>query len=98
MDGVTALQLRQRGTFTIPAKLREKYHLSDGDTISLLDLDGVLVLAPKVSIVDKLADEIVALREEQGLSLDELMVGLAEQRRRYHSLPPARPPEQASQG
>ncbi|MBT9148872.1 MAG: AbrB/MazE/SpoVT family DNA-binding domain-containing protein [Dehalococcoidia bacterium] len=84
MDRVTALQLRQRGTVTIPARLRERYHLSDGDPISLLDLDGVLVLVPKVSIVDKLADEIVALREEQGLSVDDLMIGLTEQRRRYH--------------
>ena len=38
-----------------------------------------------MSTVDKLSAEIEYLRTEAGLSLDELLGGLREQRARYHA-------------
>ena len=78
------IQLRKRGTLTLPAKLRARYGLEEGDVLTIIDMDGVFFLAPKVSVVPKLAAEIEKLREEAGLSLDELLEGLDEQRRRYY--------------
>ena len=79
----TPIQVRQRGTLTLPAELRAKYDIKQGDTYYLLDLDGVLVLTPMVPLVPELAREIERLRKEAGLSTEELLEGLREQRERY---------------
>ena len=80
----TSIQVRQRGTLTLPADLREKYAIKPGDTFRLGDLDGIFVLTPMVPMVPELAREIERARREAGLSIEELLVGLREQRERYH--------------
>ncbi|MCS6845447.1 MAG: AbrB/MazE/SpoVT family DNA-binding domain-containing protein [Caldilineales bacterium] len=79
------VQIRQRGTLTLPAELREKYGLKEGDTLRIVDLDGVLVLTPMTPIVSELAREIERLRLAAGLSTEELLATLREQRARYHA-------------
>lgn len=79
------IQIRGRGTVTLPARIRERYDLADGDPLTLIDLDGAILLTPKVSVVDKLSSEIDYLRTQAGLSLEELLDGLREQRVRYHA-------------
>jgi bifunctional DNA-binding transcriptional regulator/antitoxin component of YhaV-PrlF toxin-antitoxin module len=78
------IQVRQRGTVTLPSDLREKYGIEPGDTFRLIDLDGVFVLTPMVTMVPELAREIERARLEAGLSTEELLRGLREQRERYH--------------
>jgi AbrB family looped-hinge helix DNA binding protein len=80
----TTVQVRSRGTITIPADLREKYGIGDGSIFRLVDLDGILVLTPMVPIVPELAREIEQMRIEIGISTDELLQGLREQRARYY--------------
>jgi bifunctional DNA-binding transcriptional regulator/antitoxin component of YhaV-PrlF toxin-antitoxin module len=77
------IQVRQRGTLTLPADLRQKYGIRTGDIFRLVDLDGIFVLTPMVPIVPELAHEIEQARLAAGLSTEELMAGLREQRRRY---------------
>jgi len=79
----TPVQIRQRGTLTLPAELRERRGIKEGDTYYLVDLDGVLVLTPMVPLVPELAREIERLRIEAGLSTEELLAGLREERGRY---------------
>lgn len=74
------VQVRGRGTITLPAKMRERYGLTDGDPISVLDLNGVLVLSPKVGLVPKLAAEIERLRTQAGVSLEDLLDGQTQER------------------
>jgi bifunctional DNA-binding transcriptional regulator/antitoxin component of YhaV-PrlF toxin-antitoxin module len=78
------IQVRQRGTVTLPADLREKYRIGVGDTLRVVDLDGVLVLTAMTPIVADLAREIERARLAAGLSIEELLVSLREQRERYH--------------
>jgi len=78
------VQVRQRGTLTLPAELREKYGIQPGDTFRLVDLDGIFVLTPMVTMVPELAREIERARLEAGLSTEELLSGLREQRERYY--------------
>ncbi|UCC87759.1 MAG: AbrB/MazE/SpoVT family DNA-binding domain-containing protein [Anaerolineales bacterium] len=78
------IQVRQRGTLTLPAELREKYGIRPGDTFRLVDLDGVFVLTPMVPMVAELAREIEQARLEAGLSVGELLNNLREQRERYY--------------
>jgi bifunctional DNA-binding transcriptional regulator/antitoxin component of YhaV-PrlF toxin-antitoxin module len=80
----STIQIRQRGVITLPAKLRQRYNLEPGDVLTFIDLDGAFFLVPKVSLVPKLAAEIERLRQEAGLSVEELLEGLDEQRRRYY--------------
>ncbi|MEX0709607.1 MAG: hypothetical protein WD116_00205 [Chloroflexota bacterium] len=63
--------------------MRERYGLEDGDPLTLVDLDGALLLSPRTSIVGKLAAEIEYLRTQAGMSLDDLLAGVREQRARY---------------
>jgi AbrB family looped-hinge helix DNA binding protein len=78
------IQVRQRGTVTLPAELRDKYGIQPGDTFRLIDLDGVLVLTPMVTMVPELAREIERARLEAGLTTEELLQALREQRERYY--------------
>ena len=64
--------------------MREKYGIRAGDTFRLVDLDGVFVLTPMVPMVPELAREIEQARLEAGLSVDELLSNLREQRARYY--------------
>jgi bifunctional DNA-binding transcriptional regulator/antitoxin component of YhaV-PrlF toxin-antitoxin module len=78
------VQVRQRGTLTLPTELRERYDIRPGDTFRLVDLDGIFVLTPMVTMVPELAREIEQARLEAGLSIEELLSTLREQRERYH--------------
>jgi AbrB family looped-hinge helix DNA binding protein len=80
-----AVQVRKRGVITLPAELREAYDIQEGDTFRLIDLDGVFVLTRMVSLVPELAQEIERLRMDAGLTTEELLDGLREQRERYHA-------------
>ena len=78
------IQVRQRGTLTLPADLRDKYGIRPGDTFRLVDLDGIFVLTPMVPMVPELAREIERARLEAGLSIEELLQGLRERREEYY--------------
>jgi AbrB family looped-hinge helix DNA binding protein len=78
------IQVRKRGTLTLPAELRAKYNITPGDTFHLVDLDGVLILTPMTPMVPELAREIERARIEAGLTVEELLNGLREQRERYY--------------
>jgi AbrB family looped-hinge helix DNA binding protein len=79
-----SIQIRKRGVVTLPAELRQKYGIEEGDTFRLIDFDGIFVLTPMVPMVPELAREIEKMRLEAGLSIQELLEGLREQRARYH--------------
>lgn len=77
------VQVRQRGTLTLPAEVRQRYNIQPGDTFSLVDLDGLLVLTPMAPLAPELAREIERARIEAGLSVEEMLQALREQRERY---------------
>ncbi len=68
----TTVQIRQRGTLTLPVELREKYQLADGDPLSIVDLHGAILLTPKVLLVPRIATEMERLRKAKRLSLKDL--------------------------
>lgn len=80
---ISTVQIRQRGNVTLPIDIRKRYKVQDGDTYRLIDIDGILVLVPMAPILPELAREIERARMEAGLSMDELLQGLREQRTRY---------------
>jgi bifunctional DNA-binding transcriptional regulator/antitoxin component of YhaV-PrlF toxin-antitoxin module len=81
----TTVQVRQRGTLTLPSELRQKYDIKTGDTFRVMDLDGIFVFTPMVPMVPELAREIEKIRLETGLDTQELLRALREERARYHA-------------
>jgi bifunctional DNA-binding transcriptional regulator/antitoxin component of YhaV-PrlF toxin-antitoxin module len=76
----STVQLRSRGVLTLPKALRDKYDLDEGDALHLVDVDGTFVLTPMQPVVPALAREIEQLREEEGLSTNQLLKRLRDER------------------
>jgi len=72
MARTVTVQVRGRGTLTLPASLREKYRLDEGDPLTLVDLDGAVLLSPRFLVVPRLAAEMERLRRARKLSLKDL--------------------------
>ncbi len=81
MESVT-LQMAQRGIITIPRSIRESYGMKPGDTFTLLDLGGVLVLSPQRSEIDAIADRIAREWSEGGETLETMLRALRQERDR----------------
>ncbi len=79
----TTIQVRQRGAITLPVEFRQRYNIQPGDTFRLVDLDGIFVLTPMAPLVPELAREIERARIEAGLSVEEMLQALREQREQY---------------
>lgn len=81
----TNIQIRSKGTLTLPIELRRKYQLDEGDVITLIDLgNGSFLLTPTVSQVDRLGNRITQSLVDEGVSLDDLLTALDEERERYY--------------
>jgi AbrB family looped-hinge helix DNA binding protein len=77
MESAT-LQIAQRGVITIPKAIRDTYGLADGDTLTLLDLGGVFVLAPVRTEIAALADRVAAQWREDGETRETMLQTLRE--------------------
>ncbi|MBK8783940.1 MAG: AbrB/MazE/SpoVT family DNA-binding domain-containing protein [Anaerolineales bacterium] len=82
---MTTVKIRRKGTITIPAKLRKEYKLEEGQTLTVIDLGkGTILLTPKVSQVDKLANQIAEKFKDEGITLEDLLQALNELRKTYN--------------
>jgi len=82
---MTTLQIRSKGTITLPANLRKKYKIDDGEIFQLIDVgDGSFFLVPKESKVMKTADRVARILKEDNVTLDDLLKTLDEERKRYY--------------
>jgi bifunctional DNA-binding transcriptional regulator/antitoxin component of YhaV-PrlF toxin-antitoxin module len=85
MTTATIIQIRSKGTVTLPIELRRKYGIDEGDVITLIDLgDGSFLLTPIVTQVDRLGERVARAMKEAGVSEDELLAALDEERERYY--------------
>jgi len=79
------IQIRKKGSLTLPVELRNKYHLAEGDILTLIDLGGgSFILTPRVSQVNRLGDRVSQILTEEGISLDDLLTALDEERTHYY--------------
>lgn len=80
----TTIQIRSKGTITLPTEMRKKYGLREGEVLTLLDLgDGSFLLSPRRSRLDELANKIRIELEERGESLESMLTTLREVRDEY---------------
>ena len=82
---MTTVKIRRKGTITIPAKLHKEYKLEEGQPLTVIDLsEGTILLTPKVSQVDKLANQIAEKFKDEGITLEDLLQALNELRKTYN--------------
>lgn len=85
MTATATIQIRSKGSVTLPIELRRKYGLDEGDVITLIDLgDGSFLLTPVVTQVDRFGDRVAKVIEQAGVPVDELLSALDEERERYY--------------
>ena len=76
---MTMLRVRRKGIITLPASLRKKYKLEEGQILTIIDLgEGTILLTPKVSQVDKLANQIAEELKDENVNLEDLLQTLNE--------------------
>lgn len=85
MTNSTSIQIRGKGTVTLPMELRRKYRLDEGDIITLIDLgDGSFLLTPRVTQVDRAGDRVAQAMVDAGVSEEEILAALDEEREQYY--------------
>jgi AbrB family looped-hinge helix DNA binding protein len=71
----------RRGVITLPKELRDHSNIEEGDTLTLIDLgDGVVVMSPRRSRVDEIADKLAKEWRSSGESLESMLTALREVR------------------
>jgi len=82
----TTVQIRRKGVITLPVEWRRQYNLNEGDVFSLVDLgDSAFLLTPQVSRVAHLGGQVGRLMDNEGVSLEEMLETLDQERESYYS-------------
>jgi len=81
----TILQVRKKGSITLPVELRVKYGVNEGDVLTLIDLgDGSFLLTPRISEVNLLGKRVAEMMAQYDLSEEDLIAALEEERETYY--------------
>ncbi|MBM3243116.1 AbrB/MazE/SpoVT family DNA-binding domain-containing protein [Candidatus Poribacteria bacterium] len=81
---MNTVTVRQRGEITLPKEVREACHVAPGAIFSVVPIGDVILLIPGHSRVGEAAAQLEHLRESAGLTVEQMMEGLDEERERYY--------------
>lgn len=81
MEELKTVKVTRRGGLTLPKALREKYGVEPGDVMTLMDLNGAIVLTSGTMEVDYLANSVRDRLEATGESLEAVLDALADRRK-----------------
>lgn len=73
-------EIRARGQLTIPKRVREKGALYDGEAVSIIPVGDSILVTPRKLELDEARRELRKIMRECGVTLDELLAGLDEER------------------
>ncbi|MGA2263800.1 MAG: AbrB/MazE/SpoVT family DNA-binding domain-containing protein [Acidobacteriota bacterium] len=89
MNNTFQVQVVRRGIVTLPKELRERNNISEGDTLTLVDLgDGMVVMSPRRSRVDEIANRLAKAWQDSGETLESMLATLREVRAEYEAKKP----------
>ena len=77
---VSVAEIKSRGQLTIPKKIRSAGHLEEGQVVSIIPVGDSLLITPKILELDEARRQINRLLKSSGLSLEDLIAGLKEER------------------
>ena len=73
-------EIKARGQLTIPKKIREANHLEEGQVVSIIPVGDSVIITPKRIDLDEARREIAKLLKKSGLSVEEVLEGLKDER------------------
>ncbi|MCL4491761.1 MAG: AbrB/MazE/SpoVT family DNA-binding domain-containing protein [Nitrospirae bacterium] len=73
-------EIKSRGQLTIPKKIREMSHLEEGQAVSIIPVGDSVIITPKRLELDEARRQIRKILEASGLSAEEVLSGLKEER------------------
>lgn len=74
------VKIRQRGQLTLPQSIREEWSTQEGDVMTFVQFGEFAILAPATLKTPTLARQFSQIMEEEGISLADLLDGMAEER------------------
>lgn len=77
------VKLRERGQLTIPYEYRKELGIGKEDVLNIIKAGDVLILVPRQLAGDVVSRKIESTMKKKGLTLQDLLNNLREQRRRY---------------
>ncbi|EAZ92279.1 AbrB/MazE/SpoVT family DNA-binding domain-containing protein [Crocosphaera chwakensis] len=75
------VRLDQDGTIIVPKVIQDALNLHKGDYLNFLEIEGLIILTSKNPKVPQLIEKITTIREEEDVSLEELLEGLEHERK-----------------
>jgi bifunctional DNA-binding transcriptional regulator/antitoxin component of YhaV-PrlF toxin-antitoxin module len=73
-------EIKSRGQLTIPKKIRERGVMEEGQVVSLISLGDSVLITPRRLPLDEARREIKKLWKAAGVSAEELLAGIQEER------------------
>ncbi len=77
---VSVAEIKSRGQLTIPKKIREKGHIEEGQMVSIIPVGDSIIITPKRLELDEARRQMKKLLKASGLSVEDLLAGLKEER------------------
>ena len=72
--------LGKGGEITLPQSMQDSLNVTEGDRLELIQVGQLIFLSPKAPQVPQLIDRIVAMMENENVSLTDLLAGIDEER------------------
>ena len=80
---MSTVRIRERGQVTIPSSIRKDLCLGENDTLNMVKIDEMLILTPRKPFGDAVAKKVESAMKRKGMTLDDLLGNLKDQRRKY---------------
>ncbi len=78
---VSVAEIKSSGQLTIPKKIRDASHFDEGQVVSIIPVGDSLIITPKRLELDEARREISKVLKASGLSVEDLLSGLKEERK-----------------
>lgn len=73
-------RVQKKGQVTIPAEMRERLGLREGDWVAFVETEAGILISPQEMLAMQALDQIGAALKEQGVSLEDLIESGREER------------------
>jgi AbrB family looped-hinge helix DNA binding protein len=77
-------EIKSRGQLTIPKKIRVTSGLEEGQVVSIIPVGNSVIITPKKLELDEARREIKRIIKAAGLSPEDLLAGLKEEREKVY--------------
>jgi len=77
-------EIKSRGQLTIPKKIRVMGHLEEGQVVSIIPVGDFVIITPRRLELDEARREMKKLLKATGLSEEDLLKGLQEEREKLY--------------